>query len=390
MFDVGNPFGTEAKFGASQAGGPIDQFYLHMDGSDRLYAFSLDGDQRFATSMGSQISHEPVVGSDGTIYCKFGTDGAWALRAVEPDSGSVMWFHQPEVGNTMSELEIGPDDTVYYNASGRLEALEPSSQSLRWIDRHFMIMGWPSVSPDGKTLVIDGVPNFGQTGFIRGYDAKNGDVIWSIDLPGQASPQPRWLGTHHARITPDNSTAYVSTVMLTTELTDTHSFLYAIEIREDFTEPTEVFASGLNVVRGIQTAGSLVDMMQSDNAYAQFIPGFILNPSELPVWIEVSGISPHEQPNELTFQLESGANTPGLEMHVDFYNYQLEAYEPMFVSSESVGDSPIVIKTTGDLSRFVEPGTGKIETRIGWRAQLPVLLFPWTISVDQVVWTVSP
>jgi hypothetical protein len=232
MYDYGNPFGTEVAFGPSQPGGEIDQVYVHMDGNDRLYGFTLDGNQRFAASVGGGTSHEPVIGSDGTIYTPFGGPGFWALKAIDPDDGSTLWSRQPEVPNTMTQLAIGPDDTLYYYASGRLEALDPHTQSLKWIDRNFMVMGWPSISPDGSTLVLHGVPNNGQPGFIKGIDAANGQELWSIELPGDPYPGFRVLGTHHPRITPDSATAFVSTYTVADGSTpaDPHSFLYAIDI----------------------------------------------------------------------------------------------------------------------------------------------------------------
>ncbi|MHC5113165.1 MAG: outer membrane protein assembly factor BamB family protein [Planctomycetota bacterium] len=247
MFDVGNPFGTEARFGPSQPGGALDQFYVHMDGHDKVSAFSLDGDQVFAASAGGSISHEPEIGSDGTIYLTFGTDGAWMLKAIDPDTGQQLWFRQPEVGNTMSEVAIGPDDTLYYNASGRLEAVDPSTQSLRWIDRHFEVLGWPTVTHDGASVIVDGVPTYGQPGFIRAYDAASGAVQWQIDLPGTPYPGFRVLGTHHARVTPDSSTAYVSTLTVENEspFTDPHAFLYAIALGEPTGPAGDVDGNGV-------------------------------------------------------------------------------------------------------------------------------------------------
>ena len=388
MFDVGNPFGTEVKFGPSQAGGEIDQFYVHMDGSDKLYAFTFDGQQRFAASVGGQISHEPVVGSDGTIYSPYGTDGAWALKALDPDTGSMLWFHRPEVGNIMTQLDIGPDDTIYYQASGRLEALNPSTQSLKWIDRNFMVLGWPSVSPDGSTLIIDGVPNYGEPGFIKAYNPANGSVLWTIDLPGEPYPGFRVLGTHHARFTPDSTTAYVSTFTVEdgSPFDDPHSYLYAIEISPS---AQEIFADQLNVIRGIQISGSIADTYQSDDSYLQFKPGITLSSPEPPVWLEFTGTLPNEHPASLAFSIESKANTVGLVQTIELFNFQSGNYEEVDSSQATIIDSLFEIQATGNIGRFVEAGSGKVKTRLAWRASGPVLLFPWTVSIDHIQWTVT-
>jgi outer membrane protein assembly factor BamB len=228
MIDQGNPFGTEVRFGPSRPGGPIDQMYVHMDWQRVMYAFSLDGEQRFTTPVSGTISHEPVVGSDGTIYIPhFGAAHGWGIQAIEPGRGDTRWIYSPENGNGISEIEISADDTLYFVTPGRLEAVDGRSASQRWINRHFLVLGWPSLSPDGSLIVVDGVPTYGETGFIKGYDASNGEELWNIDLPGDPYPGSRVLGIHHARFTPDGRTAYLSTLTVESG-DDPHSFLYAM------------------------------------------------------------------------------------------------------------------------------------------------------------------
>ncbi len=369
MYDFGNPFGTEVKFGPSQPGGEIDQFYVNMDrsgdGTGKLWAFGLDGQQRFATPMGGIISHEPVIGSDGTIYCPFGTDGAWALRAVDPESGEILWFHQPEVGNTMTELEIGPDDTIYYQASGRLEALNPSTRSLKWIDRNFLVLGWPSISPDGNTLIVEGVPTYGDPGFIKAYDPGNGHVLWTVDLPGEPYPGFRVLGTHHARFTPDSTTAYVSTFTVEdgSPFDDPHSYLYAIEISPS---PQEIFADQLNVIRGIQISGSIADTYQSDDSYLRLNPGFTLNQSEPPIWIEFEGTLTSDNPASLSVVMEASANTPSISQTIEIFNYNSGQYEQVDARTASFNvDAVVTIDVSDNVADYVQTGSGAVTTRVG-------------------------
>lgn len=235
MLDHGNPFGVEMKFGPSRPGGPIDQMYVQMDFHRLLWAFSLDGQQRFTARVSGSISHEPAIGSDGAIYTPhFGAARGWGIKAIEPEDGQTRWVYSPENGNGISELAIGPDDTLYFNTPGRLEAVNTNSNSQRWINRHLQFMGWPSLSPDGNTLLVDGVPTFGQPGFIKAFNAATGNELWSIDLPGAPYPEFRVLGTHHARFTPNGSTAYLSTFSVSDNSNppDPRSYLYAIDMTD--------------------------------------------------------------------------------------------------------------------------------------------------------------
>ena len=52
-------------------------------------------------------------------------------------------------------------------------------------------------------------------------------------------------------------------------------------------------------------------------------------------------------------------------------------------------DSIVTVDLTDDISDYVESGTGAVKTRTGWRATGIIFVFPWTICIDQVVWTVT-
>ncbi len=241
MFDYGNPFGTEAVFGPSSPGGPVDQMYVNMDrdSAGRLYAFTLDGNQRFATPVAGWISHQPVIGGDGRIFTPtLGAPTGWGVQAIDPGSGQTLWVYQPFNGNGMSELAIGPDDTIYFASPGHLEALDPHSVSRRWLNANSLVMGRPTLSPDGSTLVLSGVPGSGQPGFIKAFDAANGQELWTVDLPGDPYPGFRVLGTDHPRFTPDGATLYVSTLTVG-DATDPRSYLYALDA-----DGAAIFADG--------------------------------------------------------------------------------------------------------------------------------------------------
>lgn len=235
MYDHGNAFGSEMVFGPSRPGGEIDQMYVHMDrrSGGFLYAFSLDGNQRFATSVTGSISHEPVIGSAGTIFTPvFVSSMGWGVMSIDPRDGTPLSVYRPVNVNGVSELAIAPDDTIYFESPGHLEAFDGKSGEQRWLNRHLEVHGRPAVSPDGKTLVIGGVPTYGQPGFIKGYDAATGAELWKVDLPGIPYPGPRILATDRARFTPDGSTAYVSTFQVSNP-SDPHSLLYALDVTDE-------------------------------------------------------------------------------------------------------------------------------------------------------------
>jgi hypothetical protein len=228
---------VEMKFGPSGPGGPVDQVYVSMEGpGGGFYAFSTTGQQRWVSVLGnSSGTAEAAIGSDGTIY------GPRALGltvgALSPADGSTLWQYYPgdwAVGT--DNVEIGPDDMLYFvGSSAKLEAFDPHSQSRKWqFFNPDYTLKRPSVTPDGSTLVLTGSNTtiYGHPGFVKGFASRNGRELWSVDLPFQLNPGYRVYGVHHPRITPEGSTAYVSTLTLAEWPLnqDPHSFLYAIDI----------------------------------------------------------------------------------------------------------------------------------------------------------------
>jgi hypothetical protein len=150
-----------------------------------------------------------------------------------------------------------------------------------------------------------------------------------------------------------------------------------------------VTANSLAVVRGIQFAGDLSDTAQSDNNYVRFHPEPVDNIMDPPVCLEFAGIASTETPGSLQFAIEANANTVGLIQEIAFFNYDSGSYEVVSTQSAAMDDTVVTADANGDLSRFVQPGTAEIKTRITWRPDTPVLFYPWSISIDQVFWTIN-
>ena len=176
---------------------------------------------------------------------------------------------------------------------------------------------------------------------------------------------------------------------------DPRSFLpsvpgaYIVRLTGTF-ETTELEPNTLTVFRGILISGSAADIADSDDQYVSCLPGFTLNSDELPIWLETETAVQNAPLQAMTFELEANANTPGLSQYIELFNYLTNDYELFDVSAASFStDSTVVVTATGDLSRFVESGTNQMRARTGWQATSFTLLFPWTVNVDHVSWTVT-
>ncbi|MCL6493863.1 MAG: PQQ-binding-like beta-propeller repeat protein [Ignavibacterium sp.] len=220
--------GAETVLGPRTNGGPVEQMYVYS--SWMLHAFSLtDGSQRFAISLGQQQQTQPAVGPDGVIYITHLRSQGWALEAFSPTNGQSLWYYHGNAVSGMSPPDVGPDGIVYYaQDDSRIIAFNPNTQTPNWTYQDGTVLYYPTVSPRNDLVVAGGVLTFGDVGFVKGISRSSGQLLWTVPLPGAFYPSPRVVPVHHPRFTPDGSTVYVSTTILSGSSANPHSYLYAI------------------------------------------------------------------------------------------------------------------------------------------------------------------
>jgi hypothetical protein len=161
--------------------------------------------------------------------------------------------------------------------------------------------------------------------------------------------------------------------------TTIHSFSLVTTVTVD--------ADSFNVIRGLPSAGNLSDTSASDNSYLQVNPGQVLKASEPPVWLEFVTTLPSDSPNALEFLLEAKTSTFGLRQEIALFNYDNGSYDIVSEGPATTTDSVISIDLGGDALRYVQPGTGEAKARVSWKSRGQTSAFPWTVSIDQLVWT---
>ncbi len=221
---------TEIRFGRPGPGEPIDRFYIYWN---QLQAFSLDGDEIFVSGAVNTLSHEPAIGSDGTIYPPGYLENY--LVAYSPDDGSILWQVDSPWSATISDVEIGPDDTLYFRSDGRwIDAYDPHGQSSIWRHDTGVWLMRPTLSPDGAVLVVTGGGFQDQVEFVKAFRTNNGHELWTLNLQEAYNPNFRHVPKHHPRFSPDGATAYVPTWTAQWPIHDgDRATLFAIEIGEE-------------------------------------------------------------------------------------------------------------------------------------------------------------
>jgi hypothetical protein len=125
----------------------------------------------------------------------------------------------------MSAPSVGPNGSVFFSRSlSYLESVTSAGHS-RWTFTDGSIIDHPAVSPNGSVVVAGDRPNFGEPGYIRGWNAATGALSWQVPLTNEnggyqvAYTQPRFSA--------NSATAYVGTAILGGG--DQYSYLYAVD-----------------------------------------------------------------------------------------------------------------------------------------------------------------
>lgn len=148
-------------------------------------------------------------------------------------------------------------------------------------------------------------------------------------------------------------------------------------------------ADSLIITAGTLSSGGLPELGDSDNqdlslrrsnSDIQSRTGF-----------SVSATSTIQSPSafEITVEASVFARTP-VNQIIELFDYDLQAWEQVDVREASrFIDSTVTVQAAGDLSRFVEDGTGLIEARIRYQSVAnPRQAF--SSNTDLVTWTITP
>ena len=145
--------------------------------------------------------------------------------------------------------------------------------------------------------------------------------------------------------------------------------------------------SSFNLFRGALVSGTVQDLHESDDARLVFKAGPVLQRSEPPTQIIVSGTAHNAFPGSLKLRIEGGPSAPGFARTVQCFNFKTGTFETVATGGVPQGDSILELDLSGDLARFVSPGSLEVRTKIVFTPG-PSVPRTWNVGVDQVRWTV--
>ncbi|MEM7453008.1 MAG: sialidase family protein [Planctomycetota bacterium] len=145
--------------------------------------------------------------------------------------------------------------------------------------------------------------------------------------------------------------------------------------------------ASFDVVHGVYASGGLPELANSDGmdlsaSRSQF-------DTQSRITVSVDAISPTENPSTFSFTLESSVFArQSVTQHLEMFNFDSSSWETVDSRNASrLADSTVTHEATGDLSRFVEPGTMEIETRVRYVSSTARQRF--SANIDQMIWEIG-
>ena len=155
----------------------------------------------FDTDTSRGLEASPLV-IDGVIY----STGSWSkVFANDARTGELLWSYDPQVPkawgvnaccDVVNRGVAAWGDSIFVGTlDGRLVSLNKSTGAVQWdvltIDkgRPYTITGAPRIV-NGKVLIGNGGAEYGVRGYLSGYDADTGELIWRFyTVPGNPAEE---------------------------------------------------------------------------------------------------------------------------------------------------------------------------------------------------------
>jgi hypothetical protein len=140
---------------------------------------------------------------------------------------------------------------------------------------------------------------------------------------------------------------------------------------------------------GGQVSGALADLWDSDNFYLVGGPGPVFSTSNPPIRLVLTSTSTTTSPTQVAMQIEGKSTSTSIQQQVEFWNYQTNAWVLADTRNTTTTDTAIQVVAPGTAAHYVHQTSRQIQTRLSYKAQGPVFVYPWRVSWDQTVWRIT-
>jgi hypothetical protein len=160
------------------------------------------------------------------------------------------------------------------------------------------------------------------------------------------------------------------------------------DFKSTLAEPMTVVGESLTITRGTYVSGDINSLSASDNVDLSLSrsSGDIQSRTEL----EIRSTSPFANPSAMEVTLEGSVFArSAVSQRIELFDYVAGGWEQIDLRDASrFSDGVVNIMPSGDLSRFVQPGTRAMSARIHFQSLNPRQQF--SSNTDLFQWTVTP
>ncbi len=167
------------------------------NGGQRLLRVSTESGGIVSTKQLSELTSDPVVDADGTLFVRFGSGSAAAVGELDPETGAPRW-----------NVPAGPDSRLLGTLNGQVlrsgeasEALAHGASAWQAAVRASTTATYPGLTEmaavtDGKTIWLrTNETDQLSSQKLTGLDFENGEVLWSVPLGLSTQPILTQRGT---------------------------------------------------------------------------------------------------------------------------------------------------------------------------------------------------
>jgi len=140
---------------------------------------------------------------------------------------------------------------------------------------------------------------------------------------------------------------------------------------------------------GTAVSGGLTDLWDNDNLYLVGGPGVVLSTQQSPLRLVLTSTATSTSVTQVAMQIEAKSTSSSIRQVVEFFNYTTNAWVQGDARQMSTTETSIQVVAPGTPTEYIQAGSRQIRTRLSYKQTGPILAYPWRISWDRVVWSIT-